>query len=211
MTSYDVIVVGGGNAAFCAALAAQESGAQVLALEAAPQEERGGNSRLTAGGMRVAYDGVEDLARLMPDLTEEERSNTDFGSYAQDQFSDDLCRITQYRTNPQLAETLVAQSLDTMLWMRRRGIRFAPIYGRQAFKVEGRFKFWGGLTVEAWGGGPGLVDALYTIASQNGIDVSYQTRALELINDDNGVPGVVARGQGRTQKFHAKPVALASG
>jgi len=56
-----------------------------------------------------------------------------------------------------------------MLWMRGRGVRFAPIYGRQAFKVEGRFKFWGGLTVEAWGGGPGLVDSLYAIASRNGI------------------------------------------
>jgi tricarballylate dehydrogenase len=147
----------------------------------------------------------------MPDLTEEERANTDFGTYSQDQFYDDLCRVTQYHTNPQLAETLVTRSFDAMLWMRGRGIRFAPIYGRQAFKVEGRFKFWGGLTVEAWGGGPGLVDALYTIASHNTIDVSYQTRALELINDDNGVQGVIARKQGSTQKFDAKAVVLASG
>ncbi len=51
-----------------------------------------------------------------------------------------------------------------MLWMRAKGVRFAPIYGRQAFKVDGRFKFWGGLTVEAWGGGPGLIDSLYAIA-----------------------------------------------
>jgi tricarballylate dehydrogenase len=211
MASYDVIVIGGGNAAFCAALAAQESGARVLVLEAAPPEERGGNSRFTAGGMRVAYEGVADLGRLMPDLTEEECNNTDFGTYTQDQFYDDLCRITQYRTNPQLAETLVARSLDTLFWMRGRGVRFAPIYGRQAFKVEGRFKFWGGLTVEAWGGGPGLVDALYSIASQSAIDVSYQTRALELIHDDNGVQGVVARRQGRTQRFDARAVVLATG
>jgi tricarballylate dehydrogenase len=211
MNAYDVIVVGGGNAAFCAALAAQEAGARVLVLEAAPQEERGGNSRFTAGGMRVAYDGVADLARLIPDLTQEERANTDFGSYTQDQFYDDLCRITQYRTNPQLAEILAGQSLETMLWMRGRGVRFVPMYGRQAFKIEGRFKFWGGLTVEAWGGGPGLVDALYTIASQSGIDVSYQTRALELLNDDNGIQGLIARKQGRTQRFHAKAVVLASG
>ena len=87
MASYDVIVLGGGNAAFCAAHAAREQGATVLVLEAAPQEERGGNSRFTAGGMRVAYGGVEDLARLMPDLTEEEKANTDFGVYAQDQFA----------------------------------------------------------------------------------------------------------------------------
>jgi tricarballylate dehydrogenase len=211
MSAYDVIVVGGGNAALCAALAAQETGARVLVLEAAPPEERGGNSRFTAGGMRIAYRGVDDLLELVPDLTEEERANTDFGTYTQDQFYDDLSRVTQYHTNPEMAETLVSHSLETTLWMRTRGVRFAPIYGRQAFKVEGRFKFWGGLTVEASGGGPGLVDSLYTIALHNGVDVAYQSRALELIEDDNGVRGVIARTQGRTQSFDAKAVVLASG
>src|SRR5262249_6585157 len=191
--------------------AVQEEGGRVRGREAASQEERGGTSRFTAGGMRVAYNGVEDLARLMPDLTAEERANTDFGTYTQDQFYDDLCRVTQYHTNPEMAETLVSHSLETTLWMRTRGVRFAPIYGRQAFKVEGRFKFWGGLTVEASGGGPGLVDSLYTIALHNGVDVAYQSRALELIEDDNGVRGVIARTQGRTQSFDAKAVVLASG
>jgi len=68
-SSYDVVVVGAGNAALCAALAARESGVSVLVLECAPQAECGGNSRFTAGAMRVAYNGVDDLARLMPDLT----------------------------------------------------------------------------------------------------------------------------------------------
>ena len=69
-------------------------------------------------------------------------------------------RVTEYRTDPELCELLVTRSNDTMRWMRGKGVRFAPIYGRQAFKVDGKFKFWGGLTVEAWGGGPGLVEAL---------------------------------------------------
>ena len=64
-------------------------------------------------------------------------------------------RVTEYRTDPELCELLVTRSKDTMLWMRAKGIRFAPIYGRQAFKVDGKFKFWGGLTVESVGGGPG--------------------------------------------------------
>jgi tricarballylate dehydrogenase len=210
-SSYDVIVVGGGNAAFCAALAARETGASVLILEAAPFAERGGNTRFTAGAMRVAYNGVDDLARLMPDLAAEEKNNTDFGAYPEDQFYDDLCRVTQYRTDPQLAETLVTRSLETMLWMRGRGIRFAPIYGRQAFKVEGRFKFWGGLTVEAWGGGPGLVDAHYAAAERVGIDVWCESRALELLSDDSGVRGVVLRRQGKTVRVEARAVVLASG
>ena len=65
----DVIVVGAGNAALCAALAAQEQGATVLMLEAAPQEESGGNSRFTAGSIRVVYDGIDDIKTLVPDLT----------------------------------------------------------------------------------------------------------------------------------------------
>jgi len=210
-SAFDVIVIGGGNAAFCAALAARESGASVLVLECAPQEERGGNSRFTAGAMRVAYNGVDDLARLMPDLTDEEKANTDFGAYPEDQFYDDLCRVTQYRTNPKLAETLVGRSFETMMWMRSKGIRFAPIYGRQAFKVDGRFKFWGGLTVEAWGGGPGLIDALYGAAERNGIEVWYESRAAELIHDDDGVHGVVVRKHGRTTSVAAQTVVLATG
>src|ERR1019366_5765924 len=177
-SAYDVIVIGGGNAAFCAALAARESGASVLVLECAPLSERGGNSRFTAGAMRVAYNGVNDLARLMPDLTGEDQANTDFGAYPADQFYDDLCRVTQYRTDTQLAETLVGRSFETMLWMRTMGIRFAPIYGRQAFKVDGKFKFWGGLTVEAWSGGPGLVEAWTAIAAREGIKVRYGARAV---------------------------------
>jgi len=210
-SAYDVVVIGGGNAAFCAALAARESGASVLVLECAPIDERGGNSRFTAGAMRVAYNGVDDLARLMPDLTDEDKANTDFGAYPADQFYDDLCRVTQYRTDSQLAEMLVGRSFETMLWMRSKGIRFAPIYGRQAFKVDGKFKFWGGLTVEAWGGGPGLIDALYNAAERDGIEVWYESRAIELIHDDGGVRGVVVRKNGRIVNVAAHSVVIASG
>jgi len=210
-SSYDVVVVGAGNAALCAALAARESGVSVLVLECAPQAECGGNSRFTAGAMRVAYNGVDDLARLMPDLTDEDKARTDFGAYTEDQFFDDLARVTQYRTNPELAELLVRRSFETMIWMRTKGVRFQPIYGRQAFNVGGRFKFWGGLTVEAWGGGPGLIDALHAGAAHNGIDVWYQSRALELEHDDDGVTGVAIRREGRTMIVAAKAVVLAAG
>jgi tricarballylate dehydrogenase len=211
VASYDVIVVGGGNAALCAALAAREKGARVLLAECAPLEERGGNSGFTAGAMRVAYNGLDDLVRVMPDLTDEEKATTDFGVYAEDQFYDDLCRVTQYRTTPALADTLVTRSLPTMLWMREKGVRFVPIYGRQAFKVDGRFKFWGGLTVEAWGGGPGLVDTLYNLAERDGIEVIYNSRALALIHDDGGVRGVIVRKSGQTIKMEGRAVVLASG
>ena len=207
----DVVVVGGGNAALCAALAARERGADVIVLERAPEDERGGNSRFTAGAMRVVYNGVDDLFELMPDLTEEERRTTDFGSYTFDDFFDDMARVTQYRADPDLTEILVRQSFETLQWMRTKGVRFAPMYARQAFKIDGRFRFWGGLTVEAWGGGPGLVDALYAGAANASIGVIYDARAQDLVRDDDGVRGVQARVDGQTQTIHAQAVVLACG
>ncbi len=81
--AYDVIVVGAGNAAMCAALSAAETGASVLVLERAPEAEHGGNSTFTAGAMRFAYSGVADLRKVMPDLPEEEVERTDFGTYTE--------------------------------------------------------------------------------------------------------------------------------
>ena len=175
-----VVVIGGGNAALTAAIAAREAGANVLVLERAPFDLRGGNSRFTAGAMRTVYNGVEDLRQLMPDLTAEEIANTDFGSYSREQFYDDLGRVTEYRTDPDLAERLIESSFETLRWLHGRGVRFLPLYGRQSFKTDGRTRFWGGLTVEAWGGGPGLVDSLTTIASNSGVEIRYGARALGL-------------------------------
>ena len=191
-----VIVVGGGNAALCAALSARENGADVVVLERAEGELKGGNTAFTAGAMRVAYDGVDDLLTLMPELTDEELANTDFGSYSASDFFDDLARVTEYRTDPELASVLADESLPTLQWMSKQGVRFVPIYGRQAFKIDGRFKFWGGLTVEVSGGGPGLVDALTKAAANAGVQVEYGARVLSLIAGDDGVSGVIVRQHG---------------
>jgi tricarballylate dehydrogenase len=211
MPARKVVVVGAGNAALCAALAAREGGAEVLVLERAERELRGGNTAFTAGAMRVAYDGVDDLRALMPELTDDEVAVTDFGTYPESAFLDDLARVTEYRTDPDLAALLVEQSYPTMLWMRELGVRFMPIYGRQAFKVDGRFTFWGGLTVEVSGGGPGLVDYLTKAAEHAGIAVEYGAHAVELVTDDEGVHGVRVRQHGRTRTEHADAVVLAAG
>ena len=210
MDEYDVIVVGGGNAAFCAALSAKEHSHRVLVLERAPEEEAGGNSRFTAGLMRVAYNGVEDLKKLI-ELSEDEVARSDFGAYTTDQFLDDMARVTEYRCDPDLTELLVKESFPAVLWMRSKGVRFTAAWGRQAFNIGGRFKFWGGLTVEAVGGGPGLVDSLSAIARKNGIELWYSARAVSLLVDDAGVHGVVVKKSGKTQEVRAKAVVLAAG
>jgi tricarballylate dehydrogenase len=209
--SWDVLVVGAGNAALCAALSARETAERVLVLECAPREEAGGNSAFTAGGFRIAYRGVDDLRQLMPDLSTDEIARTDFGAYTQEQFFDDMGRITEFRTDPELCELLVTRSFGTLLWMRGKGVRFQPIYGRQAFKIDGRFKFWGGMTVEAWGGGPGLVEALTGACTRAGIEIRYDSRALSLLADDSGVRGVRVRTKARTGDIGARAVVLACG
>ena len=209
--SWDVIVVGAGNAAFSAAIAAREQGASVVMLEAAPEDEAGGNSRFTAGAMRVVYNGVEDILKLVPDLSPTEIETTDFGTYTSDQFFDDMARVTQYRADPDLVETLVTGSLDTLIWMREKGVRFVPIYGRQAFKIDGKFKFWGGLTIETVGGGPGLIDMWTQIAEREGVEIRYQHRALDLVTDGDRITGVRVRNDDGTHDLAGKTVVLASG
>lgn len=208
---WDVIVVGGGNAALCAALAAREQVERVLVLERAPEDESGGNSRFTAGLMRMVYNGVDDLKKVMPDLSAEEIARTDFGTYTEEQFLDDMARVTEYRCDPDLTEILVKQSLPTIAWMRAKGMRFTAAWGRQAFNIGGKFKFWGGLTVEAVGGGPGLVDSLTQIARKQGIEIWYSARAVSLLHDDDGVRGVRLKREGKTVEARAKSVVLAAG
>lgn len=207
----DVIVVGAGNAAACAALSAHENGAKVLMLEAAPKELRGGNSTFTGGMLRFAYNDESDLRRLVPDMAEQDLSNVEFDTYTQAQFYDDMGRLTQYRCDPDLTEVMITRSFETADWMRKQGVRLQLTLGSHAFKVGGKFKFWGGLPCQIWGGGPGLVEALHAAVERAGIRVLYETPAIGLVQHDGQVVGVRARHQGRMLEFQAKSVVLACG
>src|SRR5712671_2460153 len=120
-----------------------------------------------------------------------------------------MANVTQNQGKPDLVELLVTRSFDTLCWMRDKGVRFIPIYGRQAFKIDGKFKFWGGLTVETVGGGPGLVNMLTASAKKRGIDIRYQTRALSLIHSGSRVEGVRVRHDGEESEIRGRAVILA--
>ncbi|MEK7876216.1 MAG: FAD-dependent tricarballylate dehydrogenase TcuA [Pseudomonadota bacterium] len=208
----DVIVIGAGNAAACAALAARESGVKVIMLEAAPLEDCGGNSRYTGGLMRFVFNNVDELAQVIPDLTEEEKKLHDFGTYTSDQYYDDMGRITQYRTDPDLCELLITRSFETLVWLRKKGVVFQASFGRQSHKIGNQYKFWGGLAAETWGGGQGLVENEHKACERESIKIFYETPAVALITDDDGaVCGVKAKHHGKTVEIRSRAVVIACG
>jgi tricarballylate dehydrogenase len=210
MQQFDVIVVGRGNAALCAALSAREQGASVAILEAAPVDESGGNSRFAGGVMRFAYDSVRDLQKVA-DIPADEVESVDWDSNTKDEFFDDLYNVTSFRTDPDLSEILVTRSLDGMVWLRSQGVRFVPNYRHQSAIVAGKRKFFGRMPLWVSGGGPGLVQSLTDTAVKKGIGIFYETRAVSLIYDGERVIGVNAKREGKPLEFRGRAVVLACG
>lgn len=208
----DVVVVGGGNAAMCAALAAHSRGRSVLVLEKAPQSERGGNSYFTGGAFRFAFPDAGALQSLVPDVGPEEFAQYDIDPYTEDQYFDDLVTVTDGLTDPELANHLVTQSLNTMQWMQSEGMRFALLLRRQSYVVNGRAKFWGGLILESVGGGAGLIDQWYDLAQRRNLEIWYDAEVYELLTEDvRTVRGVRALREGVPVEVRAQSVILAAG
>jgi tricarballylate dehydrogenase len=207
----DIIVVGAGLAGLSAALTARERGAKVVVLECAPEEERGGNTRFSNGAMRAVYQGLADVEELVGEIGPEERARTDFGAYTAEEYFDDLARVTQYRTDPGLADLLVGNSRDTMRWLHANGVKFFPLYGWQFRTPDGFIRFAGGSAVETYDGGEGLSGSLFTAVERAGIPVHYQTRAISLIERSGRVVGVKARRGREVVEIIGRCVILAAG
>ncbi|MEE8337689.1 MAG: FAD-dependent tricarballylate dehydrogenase TcuA [Dehalococcoidia bacterium] len=212
-SKHDVIVVGAGNAALCAAIAALEGGARVLVLEKASEGERGGNTFFTGGGFRFPYEGIDDVRTLIPDLSDAEVAEIDVGSYPEPAVRADLMRVTEGLADPGLVDTFVARAFPTVQWMRERAkVRWVLMYGRQAYRIDGKLRFWGGMIVEAVGAGEGLSDTLFASAVGQGADVRYGAMATALLTDGRGdVCGVRIKTEHGIEEIEASAVVIAAG
>jgi tricarballylate dehydrogenase len=153
---YDVLVVGGGNAGLCAAISARREGARVLVLEAADQFWRGGNTRHTRN-MRCAHNAATDI------LT---------GPYTEEEFFDDLLRVTDGRTDVELARYMIRESKSVLTWMEEQGVRWQPSLGGTLSLGRTNSFF--------LGGGRAMLNTLYRKAVQLGVDIRYESEVVDL-------------------------------
>lgn len=208
----DVIVVGSGNAALCAAIAARSEGADVLVIEKADQALAGGNSQYTAGAMRFVYEGRSDLLPLLLDPEDPRLDDADFGSYTAAAFEADLLKFNDGRPLSDEQRALIDGSYDTVRWLADRGVKFEPIYERQSFEKDGKRVFWGGLTLAARNEGVGLIEAELDAFRKLGGRVRFDCAAVELLTEGDRIIGLRTRnGAGEERALEAPVVVLGCG
>ena len=186
----EIIIIGSGNAALSAGMAALEKGCSVLIIEKADEKEWGGNSRYTAGAMRFAYNSFDDLVPLLKNRGDERLAISDFGSYPKEKFLADLKHFNEQEPITELQQFLVDESLSALQWLGSHNIKFDPIYSRQTFKKDGKFIFWGGLSLESEGEGDGLVQAELNEFFRLGGKIKYSCAAEDLVIEDEKVIGI---------------------
>ncbi len=213
MADYDVVIAGAGNAALSAAMAARENGASVLVLEKATEAEKGGNSYFTAGGFRFCHNGIDDAATdVLTDLAPAERDRIVLPVHDRTVFYDALMKVTRHQADEDMAWRLIDGSRPAMVWLRGHGIRFIPMFGRQSFLVDGKHHFYGGVNIEAVGGGAGLVEAELKRIADLGCTIRYGAGVTRLIQDRaRRVTGVEIRGPDGYEELSARAVVLACG
>lgn len=187
MTQYDIAVIGGGNAALCAAMTAAEAGAKVLILETAPKAYRGGNSRHTRN-FRCMHKGP--LGPLVED-------------YSEDEYFEDLMKVTKGKTDETLARLAIRTSEECLPWMEEHGVRFQPsLSGTLSLARTNAFFM---------GGGKSLVNAYYRTAAKLGVDVLYEAAVTHLELEGDHVAWVDYTHAGRSHRITPKSVVVASG
>ncbi|KAF2963719.1 hypothetical protein GQX73_g9852 [Xylaria multiplex] len=210
--TFDVIVVGGGNAGFSAATTAAQAGARVLLIEKAPLDNAGGNTYFTAAAYRCCFEGLEDLLPYLyqadgtKGLSQELIDKIEMAPYTKADFHADITRVTKGRANPALANLLVGKSREAIQWLINNGARFMLSFNRQSFLTDGKYKFWGGMVLNMLGQGKGLFQWHLNLAQENGVTVRFSCPAIDLITDPvtNAVLGIKVYWDGKFSTIAAK-------
>src|ERR1700756_2107431 len=184
---YDVLVIGGGNAALCAAISARRAGASVLVLEAAPKFYRGGNTRHTRN-MRCAHDAATEI------LT---------GPYTEQEFWDDLLLVTGGKTDEELARFMIKESKDILNWIVEQGVRWQPSLGGTLSLGRTNSFF--------LGGGRAMLNALYRTAEQLGVEILYEAEVRDLDIADGMFLSAELKHNGKHLRAHAATLVAAAG
>ncbi|EMD31392.1 hypothetical protein CERSUDRAFT_119783 [Gelatoporia subvermispora B] len=211
--TFDCIVVGSGNAGSCAAHSAVESGCtRVLIVEKGPKEWVGGNGFFTAGAHRTVHGGLADLLPLVQNAPSDAAATIDMEPYTAEQFAGDIMRLGDGRSDPGLVQAVVDRSRDAVQWLADRvGVPFTFSFNRQAYLVNGRQKFWGGMVLSVEDGGKGLIAAHQRALEREGAETWFDTPAVSLIYDGESVKGVEVLRGGQPVRIYAPAVVLACG
>ncbi|KAL1853221.1 hypothetical protein Daus18300_011869 [Diaporthe australafricana] len=219
---WDVLVVGGGNAGFSAAISAaeeltkvgSEAATRVLIIDKCPESWAGGNSYFTAGAMRCVHDGLSDVLPLVNNVDADLATRIDLNPYTADDFLNDMHRVTDGRYDRELGHRLVDDSNETVKWLAGHGVRFQLSFNRQAYKIGDRHKFWGGLCLKTEDGGKGLMEDHRRAAEKVGVSVMHGTAARKIVTDPTTghFDSLEVIGQnGLASIIRAKAVVLAAG
>jgi tricarballylate dehydrogenase len=206
----DIIVIGGGSAAFSAAVSARQAGAErVVMLEKAPEADYGGNARYSGTGFRFVHAGAQEIRQFVPDLDAALFATMTIPPYGADDFMADLDRMTQGRMNRELAQLLVGQSNTALHWMRQVGIRWEPL--KEHAKVGDKLYFERGLAIHVAGGGIGQLTQWRQIAQALGIEIRFDSPVCAVHGDLRRVEGVGVSGSHGRYDLMAKAVIACAG
>ena len=212
---YDVVVVGAGNAALVAALAAHDEGARVLVLEAAPEAERGGNSRFSGGIFRCAHDGLESLLPLVTEESARWADRVAVDAYPAAQYAEDYGSVSQGRNRPDLTGRVIDGSYETVQWMAQHGVRWELSIGKlidpEQLAAGEAYALPPGGALRAAGEGVGLMHDLFGAVEAAGIDIWYESPVSELLMHGSTCRGVVIQGMSGVTEVHAVAVLAAGG
>jgi tricarballylate dehydrogenase len=214
-SEYDVVVVGAGNAGLVAALAADDAGARVLVLEAAPEAERGGNSRFSGGIFRCAHNGMESLLPLVTSESARWADRVSVEPYPADVYKSEYDLASKDRNDDGLTARVIDESYETVQWMADRGVRWELTVGKliDPDKIpEGeKYALPPGGALRAANEGVGLIEDLFAAVEAAGIDIWYESPVSELLMEGSTCRGVVIQGTSAFIEVHAVAVLAAGG